>query len=204
MVSVLAVDDEPPALDELVYLLERDPHVDRVVSANDGTAALRVLEDDDVDVVVLDIRMPGISGLEVLDTVLAAEPDTQVAMLTTSELEEDVYRAMTHGARGFIRKDARGAELIAGVRAVAGGEKYLPENLKAVFEMRADQKALSPRELDVLRLASKGYRNNEIARLAGISVNTLKYHLKNAFDKLGVTSRTEAVTEAIHRGIIES
>ena len=78
------------------------------------------------------------------------------------------------------------------------------ENLKAVFEMRADQKALSPRELDVLRLASKGYRNNEIARLAGISVNTLKYHLKNAFDKLGVTSRTEAVTEAIHRGIIES
>ena len=125
-------------------------------------------------------------------------------MLTTSELEEDVYRAMTHGARGFIRKDARGAGLIAGVRAVAGGEKYLPENLKAVFEMRADQKALSPRELDVLRLTSKGYRNNEIARLAGISVNTLKYHLKNAFDKLGVTSRTEAVTEAIHRGIIES
>ena len=201
MIRIAVIDDHLVVLAGIKALLTRKYGMEVVATSDNPAEAVEIVRQHRPDVLLLDIRMPGISGLEVLDTVLAAEPDTQVAMLTTSELEEDVYRAMTHGARGFIRKDARGAELIAGVRAVAGGEKYLPENLKAVFEMRAD---LSPRELDVLRLASKGYRNNEIAQLAGISVNTLKYHLKNAFDKLGVTSRTEAVTEAIHRGIIDS
>ena len=204
MIRIAVIDDHLVVLAGIKALLTRKYGMEVVATSDNPAETVEIVRQHRPDVLLLDIRMPGISGLEVLDTVLAAEPDTQVAMLTTSELEEDVYRAMTHGARGFIRKDARGAELIDGVRTVAAGEKYLPESLKAVFEMRADQKALSPRELDVLRLASKGYRNNEIARLAGISVNTLKYHLKNAFDKLGVTSRTEAVTEAIHRGIIES
>ena len=203
MIRIAVIDDHLVVLAGIKALLTRKYGMEVVATSDNPAEAVEIVRQHRPDVLLLDIRMPGISGLEVLDTVLAAEPDTQVAMLTTSELEEDVYRAMTHGARGFIRKDARGAELINGVRTVAAGEKYLPESLKAVFEMRAEQKDLSPRELEVLRLASKGYRNNEIAQLAGISVNTLKYHLKNAFDKLGATSRTEAVTLAIARGIIE-
>ena len=203
MIRIAVIDDHLVVLAGIKALLTRKYGMEVVATSDNPAEAVEIVHQHRPDVLLLDIRMPGISGLEVLDTVLAAEPDTQVAMLTTSELEEDVYRAMTHGARGFIRKDARGAELINGVRTVAAGEKYLPESLKAVFEMRAEQKDLSPRELEVLRLASKGYRNNEIARLAGISVNTLKYHLKNTFEKIGATSRTEAVTLAIARGIIE-
>ena len=203
MIKVGVIDDHAVVLAGIKYMLSRDSEMDVVATSDDASAAIDFVRTYRPDVLLLDIRMPGTSGLEALDAILAAEPDAKVAMLTTSEAEEDVYRSMTHGARGFIRKDARATEVIAAVKAVAAGQTYLPENMKAIFEMRAEQKTLSPREIEVLTLAAKGLQNSEIARIVGFSVNTLKYHLKNAYCKLDVTNRTEAVTEAIRRGIID-
>ncbi len=202
MIKVGVIDDHAVVLAGIKSMLSRDKEVDVVATSDDASKAIEFFRKHKPDVLLMDIRMPGTSGLEALDAVLAVEPDAKIAMLTTSEAEEDVYRSMTHGARGFIRKDARAAEVIAAVKSVARGETYLPENMKAIFNMRAEQKDLSPREKEVIMLASKGLQNVEIACIAGMSVNTLKYHMKNAFGKLGVTNRTEAVTEAIRRGII--
>ncbi len=202
MIKVGVIDDHAVVLAGIKYMLSRDKEMDVVATSDDASNAVDFVRRYKPDVLLMDIRMPGTSGLEALDAVLAAEPDAKIAMLTTSEAEEDVYQSMTHGARGFIRKDARAAEVIAAVKSIAGGATYLPDNMKAIFDMRAEQKDLSPREKEVLMLASKGLQNVDIARIAGMSVNTLKYHMKNAFGKLGVTNRTEAVTEAIRRGII--
>ena len=202
MIKVGVIDDHAVVLAGIKYMLSRDKEMDVVATSDDASKAVDFVRSYKPDVLLLDIRMPGTSGLEALDAVLAAEPDVKIAMLTTSEAEEDVYRSMTHGSRGFIRKDARAVEVIAAVKSIAGGEIYLPENMKAIFDMRAEQKDLSPREKEVLMLASKGLQNIEIARIAGMSVNTLKYHMKNVYEKLGVTNRTEAVTEAIRRGIL--
>lgn len=202
MIKVGVIDDHAVVLAGIKSILSRDKEVDVVATSDDACKAIEFFRKHKPDVLLMDIGMPGTSGLDALDAVLAVEPDAKIAMLTTSEAEEDVYRSMTHGARGFIRKDARAAEVIAAVKSVARGETYLPENMKAIFNMRAEQKDLSPREKEVIMLASKGLQNVEIACIAGMSVNTLKYHMKNAFGKLGVTNRTEAVTEAIRRGII--
>lgn len=203
MIRVAVIDDHAVVLAGVKLILSRDPDMEVVATSDEPTQAVDFVRKHRPDVLLLDIRMPDVSGLDVLGQILSVEPDTRIAMLTTSEAEEDVYQAMTHGARGFIRKDTRSAEMIAAVKTIADGKTYLPENIKAIFEMRAELKTLSPREAEVLTLASKGFQNAEIARLAGISVNTLKYHLKNAFQKLDVTNRTEAVTEAIHRGVIQ-
>ncbi|MBQ3806344.1 MAG: response regulator transcription factor [Kiritimatiellae bacterium] len=202
MIKVAVIDDHAVVLAGIKYMLSRDAEMEVVATSDDASDAVGFVRKHRPDVLLMDIRMPGTSGLEALDAVLAAEPDTKIGMLTTSEAEEDVYRSMTHGARGFIRKDSRGAELIAAVKSIAAGETYLPENMKAIFDMRAQLKGLSPREKECLELASRGLQNVEIAQIAGVSLNTLKYHMKNAYEKLGVTNRTEAVAEAIRRGII--
>lgn len=204
MIRVAVIDDHAVVLAGIRLILSRDPSMEVVATSDDPASAVAFVRRHRPDVLLLDIRMPGVSGLDALDAVLSAEPAATVAMLTTSESEEDLYRSIRRGARGFIRKDARAPEMIAAIKAVAAGETYLPENMKDIFDLHAEQPSLSPRETEVLRLAAKGFQNLEIARLAGMSVNTLKYHLKNAFMKLGVSNRTEAVTEAIHRGIIES
>ena len=203
MIRIAVIDDHLVVLAGIKALLTRKYGMEVVATSDNPAEAVEIVRQHRPDVLLLDIRMPGISGLEVLDTVLAAEPDTQVAMLTTSELEEDVYRAMTHGARGFIRKDARGAELINGVRTVAAGEKYLPEPIRRIYEARKSAKGLTEREVAILRYIAKGLSYHEIGEQYNISVNTVKIHVRHIFEKLDVSDRTEAVTLAIARGIIE-
>ena len=125
-------------------------------------------------------------------------------MLTTSELEEDIFRALKLGANGYIPKDSRPSEIAKAVKTIAGGGKYIPDNIQRIFDMRQEVKSLSARELSILQLAAKGFSNPEVADMLGISVNSVKTHFRHIFEKMDVNDRMEAVTLAISRGIIES
>ena len=156
------------------------------------------------DVLLLDIRMPSVSGLDALETLRKSHPDAKVAMLTTSELEEDIFRALKLGANGYIPKDSRPAEIAKAVREIASGGRYIPEDIQRIFDMRQGVKSLSAREISIIQLAAKGFSSPEVAEMLGISVNSVKTHFRHIFEKMDVSDRTEAVTLAISRGIIEN
>ena len=130
-------------------------------------------------------------------------PDVRVAMLTTSDLEEDVYRSFNLGANGYIPKDAHPAEIANAIRTIAAGGNYLPEPIRRIYEARKSAKGLTEREVAILRYIAKGLSYHEIGEQYNISVNTVKIHVRHIFEKLDVSDRTEAVTLAIARGIIE-
>ena len=147
--------------------------------------------------------MPSVSGLDALETLRKAHPDAKVAMLTTSELEEDIFRALKLGAKGYIPKDSRPSEIANAVKAIAAGGTYVPEDIQRIFDMRQSVKSLSARELSIIQLAAKGFSNPEVGEMLGISVNSVKTHFRHIFEKMDVSDRMEAVTLAISRGIIE-
>ena len=154
------------------------------------------------DVTLLDIRMPDRSGIETLRDLLAADAKAKVVMLTTSDVEEDVYRAIEEGALGYVMKESPVEIIVAAVRSAAAGEVYMTEQVRAIYETRKSAKGLSPRETEVLRLAGAGESNREIGAKLGISENSVKMHLKRAFFKLGASDRTEAVSLARQRGFL--
>ena len=125
-------------------------------------------------------------------------------MLTTSELEEDIFRALKLGAKGYIPKDSRPSEIANAVKTIAAGGTYVPEDIQRIFDMRQGVKSLSARELSIIQLAAKGFSNPEVGEMLGISVNSVKTHFRHIFEKMDVNDRMEAVTLAISRGIIES
>lgn len=204
MTKVAVVDDHGVVLAGLKFVLSRAEGMEVVATSESADDILHFYESKKPDVLLLDIRMPVVSGLDALETIRRAHPDAKVAMLTTSELEEDIFRALKLGANGYIPKDSRPSEIAKAVKTIAGGGKYIPDNIQRIFDMRQEVKSLSARELSILQLAAKGFSNPEVADMLGISVNSVKTHFRHIFEKMDVDDRMEAVTLAISRGIIES
>ncbi len=204
MTKVAVVDDHGVVLAGLKFVLSRAEGMQVVATSESADDILHFYESNKPDVLLLDIRMPVVSGLDALETIRRAHPDAKVAMLTTSELEEDIFRALKLGANGYIPKDSRPSEIAKAVKTIAGGGKYIPDNIQRIFDMRQEVKSLSARELSILQLAAKGFSNPEVADMLGISVNSVKTHFRHIFEKMDVNDRMEAVTLAISRGIIES
>ena len=204
MTKVAVVDDHGVVLAGLKFVLSRAEGMEVVATAESAEDILGFYEKAKPDVLLLDIRMPSVSGLDALETLRKSHPDAKVAMLTTSELEEDIFRALKLGANGYIPKDSRPAEIAKAVREIASGGRYIPEDIQRIFDMRQGVKSLSAREISIIQLAAKGFSSPEVAEMLGISVNSVKTHFRHIFEKMDVSDRTEAVTLAISRGIIEN
>ena len=203
MIRVAVIDDHSVVLAGLKYVLSLHDDMDVIATSETADDICTFYKTQRPDVLLLDIRMPGTSGLDALATLRKQHPDVRVAMLTTSDLEEDVYRSFNLGANGYIPKDARPAEIANAIRTIAAGGNYMPEAIRRIYETRKSVKGLTEREVAILRYIAKGLSYHEIGKQYNISVNTVKIHVRHIFEKLDVSDRTEAVTLAIARGIIE-
>jgi DNA-binding NarL/FixJ family response regulator len=211
-IRVLLADDHAVVRQGIRRFLEEADDIEVVAEAEDGAEALRLIEAHQPDVAVLDIRMPEVSGVEATRRIKDRFPQVRVLILTAYDDEPYVFALLQAGAGGYVLKTASGDELVHAVRVVYQGESALsPEIASKVVRQAMDGRPegaagqvelLTPRELDVLRLAARGLTNRAIGRELGISHRTVQGHLANIYGKLGVNSRTEAVTEALRRGWI--
>ena len=202
MIKVAIVDDHSVVRIGIKYVLKTEPRLSFVGEASTGEEALPLVERVKPDILLLDVRMPGMDGLAVLKEVLARYPEQKIVMLTTSLAEEDVYQSLKLGAKGYVVKDNAPAKIVEAILTVAEGGRYIEEVAQTAYEVRSGERGLSPRELDVLKFVSKGCANTEIAKLLGVSHNTVKNHLKAIFEKMGAADRAEAVALALRRGVI--
>jgi len=207
MIRVIVADDHPVVRAGIVGLIALDDGIEVVGEASDGAEAVDLAEATRPDIVLMDLRMPKLSGAEATARIARLLPEVRVLVLTTYETDDDILGAIEAGASGYLLKAAPHEEILAGIRAVAEGHTVLAPTIAAtlVTRMRQDAQAtpqLSPRELEVLRLVSAGRSNPEIARDLFIGEATVKTHLLHVFEKLGVSDRTRAVTLALELGIL--
>lgn len=210
-IRVLVVDDHPVVREGIAAMLARQPDLAVVGEAADGLGAVDRALELQPDVVLMDLQMPRLDGVEAIRRIRAQLPSTQVIVLTTYDTDELVFQGIQAGARGFLLKDAPREELFRAIAAVHRGESLLQPSVAAKLIDRVTQmgsvaapteERLSEREMDVLRLMAKGQPNKEIAQALFISESTVKTHVASIFQKLGVRDRTEAVTQALQRGIL--
>ena len=210
-ITVLLADDHALVREGTRRLLEAEPDIRVVAEAGDGATAVQEAERLRPDVAIMDVAMPGMSGIEATRQIKAALPNVAVLALTAYDDDQYVLALLDAGAAGFMLKDARAQELVEAVRAVNRGEAVLRPGVAARALRRAVSRRgaavaspppLSDREMDVLREAARGLPNKDIARRLNLSVRTIHTHLGNIFTKLGVGSRTEAVLLALRRGWI--
>jgi two-component system NarL family response regulator len=203
-VKVLIVDDHPVVRAGLASLLSRQAGLTVAGAAHCGEEALEILKRSPVDVMLLDLRMPSISGVDLLHLVKALEHRPVVIILSSYEYEEEIYQAVRAGARGYLSKNAQRAEIVAAIDAVNSGGTYFPAKVSAWIEEREERSSLSAREIEILEMVSKGLTNKEIAEVLQISPYTVRNHINHISAKLEVTDRTEAATVALRQGIIQA
>jgi len=208
MIRVLIADDHDVVRDGLKLILETEEDFEVVGEAGDGAKAVQLTEELQPDVILMDLRMPGMDGLQAIEKVHAQWPKIAVVILTTYNEDDLMVRGLRAGARGYLLKDTNRQTLFDSLRAAARGEAlFLPEVIARVLnqpsaEKRGGDSVLTERELEVLRAASRGERSKEIALHLGISERTVKAHLDSVYNKLGVDSRAAAVATAIERGLL--
>ncbi|TYL53089.1 response regulator [Agromyces mariniharenae] len=208
-IRIVVADDHPIVRAGIVGLLETAPGIEVVGEAADGAEAVALAASEHPDLVLMDLRMPGVDGASATASIVAAGGGTRVLVLTTYETDDHILAAIEAGASGYLLKAAPQAEILAGIRAVAAGETVLAPSIaaKLVSRVRADAAsvappALSPREREVLVLVADGRSNPEIAKALYIGEATVKTHLLHVFEKLDVNDRTRAVTRAMELGLI--
>jgi two-component system NarL family response regulator len=201
-IRVMLVDDHPAFRKGMATLIESEPGITVVAAVGDGNEALQAYRQKNPDVVLMDLRLPGMGGVEATMAIRKEFPGARVIVLTTFDTDEDIYRAMESGAKSFLLKDTPEEEIAATIRAVHGGEQVLSERVAQRLTSRRRRADLSDRELEVLAQLTKGRSNKEIASALFITEDTIKAHLKTLFVKLKVRDRTEAAIMAIRQGII--
>jgi two-component system NarL family response regulator len=204
VIRVAIIDDHAIVRMGLKYSLSLEPDFEFAGEHSGGEGAGEFVARVRPDVVLLDVRMPVVNGIEALEDIRRKAPDVKVLMLTTSDGDEDVFRSMNKGARGYMVKDESGEDLHVAIRTVASGEVFLPKRIKAIYDDRKKRPSLSDREIEIIRLVAKGFSNDELADRLPLSPETIKAHLRHIYEKLGVESRVEAVTEAMRTGLVEA
>ncbi len=205
-IRILVVDDHPVVRDGLRGMLQGQPDLAVVGEAADGREALTAVRGHDPDVVLMDLNMPGMDGVEAIRRLAAEHPRVRVLVLTTYDDDLNIVRALESGAIGYLLKDVPREELFRAVRTAARGESVLAPRVAArlLGRLRAPEpQAPSERETEVLALVARGLTNRAIARQLRISEATVKTHLVHLFTKLGVDDRTAAVTAALERGLLK-
>ena len=201
-VRVLVADDHPVVRDGIIANVTPQPDLTVIAEAGDGVEALDLIKEHRPDVVMLDLRMPRMDGLDVLKEVSSSKLPSKVIIMTTFESQEDVNRAMKTGARGYLLKDSSQEEILDAIRRVNLGETYLPARIVQKVAEGLRKPELSPRETEVLQWVAAGKSNKEIGAQLFIAEGTVKTHVKSVLEKLEVVGRTAAIREAVHRGLV--
>jgi two-component system NarL family response regulator len=200
--TVLVVDDHALVRTGVANIISHEPDLQVVAEAANGVEAIAAFERHRPDVTLLDLRMPVMEGVEAVRQIRLRDPLAKVIVLTTYDTDEDITRALKAGAKAYILKDISATALVACIHDVLAGKTYLAPTAAAKLAEGVARVQLTPRELSTLRLVADGQSNKEIASALGISERTVKTHLGHLFEKLGVTSRTEAAKVAARRGLV--
>jgi two-component system, NarL family, response regulator len=201
-IKVLIVDDHPVVRAGLTSMLGTQPDLEVIGSSSSGEEAIERVRHSDPDVLLLDLRMPGVNGVDTLNALMQIGTSARAIVLTSFETDEDIYRAFQAGAQGYLLKDTSLREMVEAIRTVHAGKRYVPSNIASRLAERMMRTDLTVRELEILKMLAKGPTNKEIARALGISDNTVRNHVNSIIEKLDVSDRTEAATTAIQRGLI--
>jgi DNA-binding NarL/FixJ family response regulator len=204
-IRILVCDDHPVVRSGLRGMIQSQPDLEVIAEASEGAQAVALAARLQPDIVLMDLRMPGMDGVTATEAIKSRHPGIHVLILTTYDTDADILRALEKGATGFLLKDEREDRLFDAIREAAGGRSPLAPGVasRLVERLRGDADShVSEREIEILMLVAQGQSNREIARELHISDSTVKAHMLHIFDKLGVTDRTAAVTTALRQGII--
>ena len=202
-IRILIADDHPVVQAGLTSMLNSNDGIEVVGSASSGTEALKILEQRRPDILLLDLRMPGMNGIETLTAMQKMNTTARAIVLTSFETDENIYRAVRAGAQGYLLKDAPQEQMLEAIVSVHAGKRFIPREIAARLADRMLRSNLTARELEILGMLAKGLTNKQIGSALSISENTVRNHLKCVMSKLEVSDRTEAVAVAIQQGIIQ-
>jgi DNA-binding NarL/FixJ family response regulator len=202
-IRILCVDDHPLFLEGLAAVINSAPEMQLVAEAGNGPQALQYFQEHQPDVVLMDLRLPGMSGIDAMIAIRKEFPQARIIMLTTFEGDVEIQRAMAAGAYSYLLKSTPPKELVEAIRQVSRGKKRVPQEVAAQIAEHFADEPLNAREVDVLRHVSGGNRNRDIAERLFISEETVKVHIKQIMEKLFASDRTQAVAIAVRRGIIQ-
>jgi two-component system, NarL family, response regulator len=201
-IRIMIIDDHPVVRAGLESMLSTQPDMDVVASASSGREALALLETITPDVILMDLRMSGMSGLDAIRAINLRPDPPRILVLTSFDAEEDIYQSVGAGAQGYILKDTPQDRLLEAIHLIYAKKRYFPADIAARLIERMARSNLTPRERQVLQLVAKGLTNKEIGRALGISDNTARNHVNSIIEKLEVSDRTEAATIAIRQGLV--
>jgi two-component system, NarL family, response regulator len=201
-IRVILADDHPVVRDGLAAIVNQQPDMHVIAEAGDGDEAIGLYATHRPDVMVLDLRMPKLDGVAVVQQVMASDPKARLLIMTTYDGDEDIFRSLSQGAKGYLLKDAPRQEILAAIRAVSADQSYASSSVTAKAIRRMALPSLTHRELDVLQQLAHGRSNKDIARRLHITEGTAKTHVKSILTKLDAISRTEAVAVAHQRGLV--
>jgi DNA-binding NarL/FixJ family response regulator len=202
VIRVLCVDDHPLIRKGIASILANEPDMQLVAEAASGEEAVRLFRELRPDVTLMDLRMPELDGIAATRAIREEFPAARIIALTSYEGDQDIYRALDAGVRGYLLKEAVHAEVLRAIRTVHAGKRLMPPEVAQRLSEYFPQMALTPRETEVLGLVANGLGNKEIAERLGTATGTIKIHLQNILEKLSASDRTQAVTIAIQRGIL--
>jgi DNA-binding NarL/FixJ family response regulator len=201
-IRILSVEDHPVFREGLATVIRGEPDMVLVAQASNGAEAIAEFRRHRPDVTLMDLRLPGSNGTDTLITIRGEFPDARIIMLSSSESDGEIHRALRSGASGYVLKSMPQGQLLAVIRSVHAGKRHVPAEVAAVLAEHLGEEPLTPREVEVLQLIRDGHKNKQIADRLSISENTVNFHIKNIVEKLGANDRTHAVTIAVRRGLL--
>lgn len=202
MIRVLCIDDHPLVRKGIASILENEPDIDLVAEGDHGEQALELYRHYTPDVTLMDLRMPRMDGIEAVQQIRQEYPDARIIALTSYDGDQDIYRALEAGVRGYLLKETVHTEIVSAIRTVHAGRKLVSQDAAQRLAEYFPQAALTPREVQVLECVARGMSNKDIAQELGTADGTIKMHVQNILAKLNASDRTHAVTTALKRGII--
>jgi len=202
-IRVLTVDDHPLVREGIASVINSQPDMQVVAQASDGREAISYFCEHKPDVTLMDLRLPDMSGIDAMIAIRGQFPEARVIMLTTFDCDVEIQRALAAGTRSYILKSMPPKEMAETIRQVHAGKKRIPQEVAARLAEHLGHEALSEREVEVLQRVMAGNRNRDVAERLYISEETVKAHIKHILEKLGASDRTQAVTIAVQRGIIQ-
>jgi two-component system, NarL family, response regulator len=201
-IRILIVDDHPVMCSGLSNMLSSQEGMTVIGTCGSGSEALKMVSTHRPDLLLLDVRMPGMDGIAVLQALQSFKAPPRVVVLTSYEQDELIYRAIKAGAQGYVLKDATEVDLIAAITVVNAGKRYIPLHIAARLADRMMRADLTPRELQTLELLAKGWTNKQIASSLNLSDYTIRHYVNSIMEKLEVSDRTEAVATAFRSGLL--